>query len=146
MNNDQIRYRWSDAWLLVAIGTAAMEGPAEFWQIIAAGDAINHAIFTREEFESGLCRLVKGGWIRGIDGRFELTKKLKSRKNVSLSIKNIAQLLDARPWAPGEIIPHPNNRLNYPGFSSDAFTQAIKKYKNSIKRKSGDTIHNSIEK
>lgn len=129
MSSVQAKYRWSDAWLLASIGMASSDGPAELHQIIAAGDASNHAIFTQEEFESGLCRLVNGGWIEEINGRFKLTEKLKkNRKGFSLSMERIEGLLNAGPWSPGESIPHPNNNLHYPGFSVTAFSQAIEKY------------------
>ena len=63
MINDEILYHWSDAWLLLAIVYACRGGDANLSRVIAAGDALNHAIFTPAEVESGLARLVAGGYI-----------------------------------------------------------------------------------
>jgi len=55
---------WSDAWLLLAIKYAQGNRPsAELEQIIAAGDGINHAIFTDAELHGGFARLAGGGFI-----------------------------------------------------------------------------------
>lgn len=48
----------SDVWLLQAIGMAGQTAPASLSDIIAAGDYINHAIFTWEELQTVLSRLL----------------------------------------------------------------------------------------
>ena len=57
--------RWSDGWLLRAIAMAR-RGPskaAKLEDIFAAGDAINHAIFTHDELQTGFERLRAAGLI-----------------------------------------------------------------------------------
>ncbi len=73
------QYRWTDGWLLAAIALASGNRPALLWEIIAAGDALNHAIFTDEEIESGLARLTQGGWITERNGTFLVTTLFKRR-------------------------------------------------------------------
>ncbi|HKO41952.1 MAG TPA: hypothetical protein VJU84_01575 [Pyrinomonadaceae bacterium] len=53
MVQDNHRYNWSDAWLLLAIIYAGRDGDATLLRILAAGDFIEHAIFTPDELESG---------------------------------------------------------------------------------------------
>ena len=53
---------WSDAWLLQALVYAARESPPRLRNVIAAGDAIEHAIFTHAEFSGGVSRLVAAGY------------------------------------------------------------------------------------
>lgn len=65
--NDLI-YEWSDAWLLLAIIYASRHEPATLAKVIAAGDAINHAIFTPAELDQGLARLSRGGYVDEFDG------------------------------------------------------------------------------
>jgi hypothetical protein len=67
----QPRFLWSDAWLLAAIFYAhRAEGAATLDEIIAYGDAINHAIFNPEELDSGFARLVGAGLVSEIGGAF----------------------------------------------------------------------------
>ena len=56
-------YLWSDAWLLQAIVVAAKSGSATLGQVMAAADAINHALPTRDELHGGLARLTAGGFV-----------------------------------------------------------------------------------
>ena len=50
----------SDAWLLTA-AYVTEENPVSLRSLFAAGDAINHAIFTDEEIDHGLTRLEAAG-------------------------------------------------------------------------------------
>ena len=49
-------WSWSDAWLLTA-AYVTEENPVSLRSLFAAGDGINHAIFTDEEIDHGLTRL-----------------------------------------------------------------------------------------
>ena len=53
---------WSDAWLLQALVYAARESPPRLSNVIACGDAIEHAIFTHAEFSGGVSRLVAASY------------------------------------------------------------------------------------
>ena len=63
----------SDAWLLCAIFLASKKQAASLTEIIAAGDTINHAIFTQDELEGGLGRLIQGGYVEATGGKFRTT-------------------------------------------------------------------------
>lgn len=54
---------WSDAWLMYSILAALRRGDASLMDVIEAGDAINHAIFTTEEINGGVERLVRAGLV-----------------------------------------------------------------------------------
>ena len=56
-----IRFRWSDAWLLLAVGLAANTGSTTLAAVIAAADNIQHAIMTKSELDGGVERLARGG-------------------------------------------------------------------------------------
>ena len=56
-------FKPSDAWLLLSIAVSSGNRPVALHKVIAAGDGINHAIFTEDELLGGLQRLVDGGWI-----------------------------------------------------------------------------------
>ena len=130
------RYRWTDAWLLGAIARASKHEPAQLWQIITAGELLNHALFTNEEIESGLARLTQGGWITEHDGRFSTTDFFK-RKHIKIkgwdSVKKIEKLLDAEPRHENEPMPHPSNNLKYPGITSEVLFKANKEYEKHAK-------------
>ena len=136
MKGDTPRYRWTDAWLLGAIAEASEHEAAQLWQIIAAGDSLNHALFTNEEIESGLARLTKGGWITEHEGKFSTTDFFK-RENIKIkgweSVKKIEKLLDAESRQANEPIPHPANNLRYPGITSEVLFKANKEYEKHAK-------------
>lgn len=131
-----MRYRWTDAWLLAAIAEASKDQPAQLWQIIAAGEVLNHALFTNEEIESGLARLTQGGWVTGSNGQFSVTNQVK-RNNIkikgSASVETIERLLDAEPWQKNEPMPHPSNNLKYPGITREVLLKANKEYEKHAK-------------
>jgi hypothetical protein len=63
-------FLWSDAWLLLSLIYA--REPADRDHLRAVGDFINHAIFTDEELDSGLARLLQAGHATEHDGRLGL--------------------------------------------------------------------------
>lgn len=153
MSQEEFQYLASDAWLLLAIIFAAGKGEASLEQIVAAGDAINHAIFTDDEMESGLYRLSSGGFIEEVNDHFrpsnltlekyrEISQKRKAwMKQMDL----LGEFIGAKPWSFGVSFPHPENRFRYPGFTKEKFAGAVKKYhikaskilKESSKKKQG---------
>jgi hypothetical protein len=129
-------YNWSDAWLLLSIIHASKRGGATLDRIIAAGDAINHDIFTPSEMESGLARLTSGGYIKEESGVFSPTRKAMrySRfrllpKSIYEELKDVGKFIGAAPFTSKQ----PNaNELRYPGFSEAAFNEAYDKYNRSM--------------
>jgi hypothetical protein len=65
-------WEFADAWFATAV--AIQECPCDLTDVIAAGDAIDHAIFTREAIQQAVSRLVGAGllWVSD-DGKFALT-------------------------------------------------------------------------
>jgi hypothetical protein len=65
-------WEFADAWVATAV--AIQETPCDLAAVIAAGDALNHAILLREEIEQAVSRLVGADllWISD-DGKFGLT-------------------------------------------------------------------------
>jgi hypothetical protein len=68
-DDSAVRARWSDAWVLAAIDWAA---DADLAKIIAAADAINHAIPTIEEVEHAIQLLGAAGLVRYSDNSLQL--------------------------------------------------------------------------
>ena len=69
-DDSAVRARWSDAWILAAVDWAA---DADLAKIIAAADAINHAIPTIEEVEHAIQFLGAAGLVRYSDNSLQLT-------------------------------------------------------------------------
>jgi hypothetical protein len=69
-DDSAMRARWSDAWILAAVDWA---GDADLAKIIAAADAINHAIPTIEEAEHAIKFLGAAGLVRYADNSLQLT-------------------------------------------------------------------------
>ncbi|MCG8457321.1 MAG: hypothetical protein MI919_13680 [Holophagales bacterium] len=99
----------SDAWLLAAIHTAdSGNSQPTLVGVIAVGDAINHAIFTRSELDGGLSRLVRAGLVTVNGQRFGLTplgremaaKDPGTAKGVSAHVESIRKRLHASEQGP----------------------------------------------
>jgi hypothetical protein len=106
MKDNAVTYVWSDAWLLLAILYASREeGGASLKQVTAAGDSINHAIFTADELEGGLSRLSAGGFVKEQRGLFSVTDKVLQayretttpRRNVFEELEDMERFLNIQP-------------------------------------------------
>jgi len=64
-------FTWSDSWLLLSIGAAGGRIGAPLKDIIAAGDLLNHAVFTGPELRRGLSKLVAAGYVVQVGDRFQ---------------------------------------------------------------------------
>lgn len=126
---------WSDAWPLLAIALAGEKGPAEMWQIVAAGDSINHAIFTTDEFESSLARLSAGGWVIEENGKFLASSKVgelisqKKRARLATLLDALEKLLGVSASQTESSFSNPPSKCKYPGFSSAKFEEAVLRYR-----------------
>jgi hypothetical protein len=107
---DETGFRSSDAWILFAIKLAADAGLTGLSGVIAAADAVQHAIVTKEELDGGLGRLSRAALIVLMPDRVDLTQagnSLLARAArpgaVLLERQRAGELaLGARPWQPGE--------------------------------------------
>ena len=71
---DDDRWTRSDAWFAAAV--ASCGGHTSLTEVIAVGDAINHAIFMRSEIEQAVRRLAAAGLLETQPGpTFELTRE-----------------------------------------------------------------------
>jgi hypothetical protein len=69
-DDSAMQARWSDAWILAAVDWAA---DADLAKVIAAADAINHAIPTIEEMEHAIQFLGAAGLVHHSDTSLTLT-------------------------------------------------------------------------
>ena len=62
---DEVPAEWvlSDAWVFAAIQGHSVEDGLPLTEVIASGDAINHAILAEEEFTRAVPRLINAGLI-----------------------------------------------------------------------------------
>ena len=67
------QWLWSDAWVLSAIMITDKDGGSTLTEVVAAADAINHAILMDSEVEPAVRRLLGAGLISTLPGRFLLT-------------------------------------------------------------------------
>jgi hypothetical protein len=136
MSKKQLQFVASDAWLLLAIILASGNDAADLSEIVAAGDGINHAIFTEDEMESGLYRLRSGGYIEESNGRFKPSSPTAERyrlvcekaRAVLKQMDLVSDFIGATPWEFGKAFPRPENRFRYPGFTSEKFRDAVRTY------------------
>jgi hypothetical protein len=67
----------SDAWLLHAILNSTKDDATDRNRIVAVADYYNHAVMTSDELESGLNRLLAGGWINREGFLFSCSEKAR---------------------------------------------------------------------
>jgi hypothetical protein len=70
-----INHQWCDAWLLVAVTLAAGKAPASLKEIVAAADAVQHAIPEFPEVDGGLARLFAADLLERGPRGFALTAR-----------------------------------------------------------------------
>ena len=137
--------RWSDVWLLMAIYAAKDRRPAALRDILAAADAIYHAVMNYEELASGLVRLEQAALIRVSSDLSHIECSTKGLEVVAPNVQRVGRANEARkviehqlnvtPWAPKEPIPHPANNLQYPGLTADIHNEAVNDYLESMKKR-----------
>lgn len=136
---EELEYWWSDAWLLQSIVYACHSGPASIDEIIIVGDALNHAIFTYAEIDTGLVRLTAGDWITEADGKIHFSKKYDELtggfpKGMRTQREKNQELLGAKSFDPKNPKP-PKTAKHYPGLTKKAFNNAVKQYKKKYSKK-----------
>jgi len=135
-----IKYEWSDVWLLQTIISGGGDEGASLYNIISIGDALNHAIFTDEELEGGFTRLTEGKLIEERDGRFfatteakDIYSKASSKSGSIFAIRDrVAKAIDAAPWQAK--MSRAENTRKFPGFSSEGVAEAIRQYKKDARK------------
>jgi len=136
-------FLWSDAWLLQAIAIAASrDGAATLTEVLAAADAVNHAMPTDAELHGGFSRLTAGGFVTEVDGRFALAPRVPAEVAVKMVAGSwnsgrqaASEFLDAEPWTPLVKGGDPRNALVYPGLTPERILEADQAYRQRLKRK-----------
>ncbi len=140
-SNKQPAFTWSDAWLLLAIAMACGETGASLSAVIAAGDFIDHAIFTGPEVRRGIAKLVHVGHIKVVEGRFQLadkaaefwTSQKSSRKQVSALRAAFEGFLNAAPYPAGDPrVEDPD--WSYSSLTDQVIAQAYEEYVQRVER------------
>lgn len=131
-----VEYIHSDAWVLLSIILSGTQNGARLENIIAAGDFINHAIFTFEEMEGALARLSIGKYICRKGYYFypsEKTIKMwnekqKTKSYIHKDMERVAKFIDAKPWEKQAIPQKANEGYSYKGIDRDQFERAVNLY------------------
>ena len=76
---EPIRLTGADEWLLAAIRSASSSKGASLQDIIAAGDRINHAIFSPAELRTGFAKLLAAKYISEKDGNWFIREHGRSK-------------------------------------------------------------------
>jgi len=136
MQNDALSdFVWSDVWLMLAIAMTDNGNGTTLTSIIAAGDFINHAIFTGPELRHGLVMLTRAGYVDEIEGQYFLAGKAKAywaarretRRLVDTLLKDFEKFLNAVPYSPQELAAK-NQEWQYPGLTDEMVHQAYWEY------------------
>src|SRR5260370_40246 len=100
---EPLQWGWSDAWVLAAIMMTQQEGGSSLTDVVAAADAINHAILMENEVESAVRKLLGAELIATQQRAFFLTEAgevMKAAKHGGL-LGQVDQLLLALRRLPG---------------------------------------------
>jgi hypothetical protein len=124
-------FRRSDSWLLHAIALAQGRAGAELSGIIAAGDFLNHAVFTAAEIRRGLGRLTAAGHVAVRGLKYSLKGKAaafwKVRRGKSVRVQTAW-----REWDRFLDVPPVDSRDDpdrpYPAVSDRRIRRAIAEY------------------
>lgn len=107
MNQPETIHRWSDAWLLLAVGCQLSLEEIPLSVLITRADTIQHAVPSFEEVDGGLARLSIAGLVRVIDGCVALTpsglelisRTATPRRALLQWQEELGRVLKASPWS-----------------------------------------------
>lgn len=136
MNVQKNVFKYADAWILLAIIYASKTGVATLSKIIDFGDAINHAIFTMEELEGGLFRLIDAGYISESEDGYKITKRTNNlfsnfslkNKSVLKHINFIRNKLNSPLWSEDYNPAFANEGVVYERINKDVYERAYTEY------------------
>lgn len=130
--------RWSDVWLLVALARCERNGSCALSDVIEAADAVDHSVMNFEEVSSGMLRLEQHGLML-VDvaplrlsctdkARAQLASALATHADPLEACQVLERALGARPWVPGEPLPHPDNSLRHPALTEEDYRREVSAY------------------
>jgi hypothetical protein len=129
---------WSDARLLFALGRCSTTIPCALSSVIATADAIEHSVMNFEEVSSGMLRLEQHGLVV-VDTaplRLNCTDKARTLLNSAQdshpdpleACRALEKALGAKPWTPGEPLPHPDNSQRHPALTEEDYRREVSAY------------------
>lgn len=134
--SDNSVFLWSDAWLFLAFGLAASDGPVPIPRVLPLADGIQHAVPTKEEVNGALGRLARAGYIDIENGKVAITRNgkelLRQAQGAGSGLlaqqKALEHLLPAAPWT-AQHDPRAAGGLEPEVVSSEDWTRAIAGYR-----------------
>jgi hypothetical protein len=134
-------FLWSDAWLLQAIALASREGPATLAEVLAAADAVNHALPIDQELHGGFSRLTAARFVEEADQHFRLTSQVPPDTADALVTRGIQEgratataFLNTETWNDERNLTDPRNNVVYPGLTSERIKAADREYRQKVSR------------
>jgi hypothetical protein len=124
-------YLWSDAWLFQAIAIASSKRPATLAEVLAASDAVNHALPTDGELHGALVRLTEGGLVEEVEQRFRLSERVPA--NITTAIISsgwqsgraaASAYLGAEDWSAETNTRDSRNNVSFPGLTPERIRRA----------------------
>lgn len=142
-----IRFEYADAWLLLSVIHAYQRGKANLANIIAYGDYVNHAIFSVEELQGGIFRLIRAGYIIDKEGEYIPSSRimqsystlLKSAKTVSEQLGFIRKELNSPEWSENYDPSKANITGSYKKVTRSTVEDAYNEYVNKMKNRDSCT-------
>ena len=140
----KMKFEHADPWVLLAIIYASGPESSEYAKlsdIIACGDAINHAIFTTDELKGGLYRLLREGYIKEDNLTYAPTEKAlevynkntSSRRYIFKDLDLLMKHLKSPDWTkeykPNESVIN----VSYDKINETIVNQAYKEYKKNFR-------------
>ena len=134
-NDTRAEFGWSDVWLILAIAMSDNGHGTTLKSIIAAGDFINHAIFTGPELRRGLAMLTRAGYVSEIEGQYFLAGKAKAYwaarretgRSINALLKDFEKFLNAVPHSLQNLASE-GQEWQYPGLTDEMVHQAYREY------------------
>ena len=136
MQNDKLlEFVWSDVWLILAITITDSGNGTTLKSIVAAGDYINHSIFTGAELRHGLAILTHAGYVNEIEGKYFITGDAKAywatrqgtRKSINTLTKDFEKFLGAPPYTSQNFAAE-DQKWQYPSLTDEMVHQAYQEY------------------
>jgi hypothetical protein len=128
-------FLWSDAWILQAVAVASRSGAAPLADVIAAADAVNHALPMHDELHGALCRLTRGGFVKEVSEGFAIGPNVAPEIGQAIATVNAfegqkaaSDLLAAEPWTSRTNTRDPRNSIRYEGLTDDHIRAAEHEY------------------
>jgi hypothetical protein len=131
-----MQFLWSDAWILQAVALASKDEPASLASVLAAADALNHAMPIHDELHGAFVRLVAEGFVVEEAEHFTLGERVSQIDRTAMMAANArngrdvaARLLGSEPWTHEKNVCDPRNAVTFPGFSDARLRAAEKAYR-----------------